>query len=323
MTLTQILAACYSELRYSASPPSATVTRLTSFVNSTYRDVLATPGLERLRDSVTPVTALSGVARTGLPPIVSRVLKVVDRTNNHKLWQVPLGELRRDDPAQAFTGGYPLRYAVIGEQAVVRQPGTTGLVAASTAAGDTTQKVFVESYLTGGYPNLEITAGTTLTGTARVQVGTRTDHIEVTKFYLDLATVGFVSLYDAAASGNELVRLAIGQTYARTLALEWWPIPMQDTTEYMDYTRVVQDLVKGTDEPMFPADFHDTIVDGTKSREYSYLDDAVRESRTKIDYLNGIKAMTAWVMNDGDRIASFRKQAPRWSSLGPTYPSGT
>jgi hypothetical protein len=323
MNLTSLLTTIYSELRYTASPPAAVVTRLTSFLNSAYRDVLSTPGLERLRDSVMPITAQANIARVGLPPIVGRVLKVVDRTNNHKLWQVPLGELRRDDPAQSFTGGYPLRYAVIGDQAVVRQPATTGLWAASTAAGDTTQHAFVESYLTGGYPQLEISAGTLLTGTARVQIGTRTDHIEVTKFYLDAVGAGFVSLYDAAAAGNELVRLAIGQTYARVLTLEWWPIPTQDTTEYVDYTRIIQDLVKGTDEPIIPADFHDTLIDGVKAREYGYLDDAQREARARVNYDNGIKQILNWVMNDGDRIASFRRQAPRWSSLGPTYPAGS
>lgn len=323
MNLTSLLATLYSELRYTSAPPSATITRLTSFLNSAYRDILATPGIERLRDDVMPVTAYANIARTGLPPTVGRVLAIVDRTNNNKLWQVPLRDLRRDDPAQAFTGGYPLRYSVIGNQAVLRQPATTGLWVVSSSASDTTQKAFTESVVTGGYIQKEITAGTSLNGTTRVQIGLRTDHIEVTKFYLDTANaVGFISLYDASSSGNALATLPIGQTYSRYLALEWFPVQTADTTDYMDYTRVLLDLVNGTDEPIIPADFHDALIDGAKAREYVYLDDT-RASVARGDFTKKVAALKSWVLDDGDRIASLRKSVPRWSQLGPMYPAGS
>lgn len=322
MNLTSLLSDAYRRLRYTAAPPAATTTRLTAFANEAYRECLSIPGLDHLCDDVMPATAYANVARTGLPYTVERIHAIVDRVNSHKLWPVPVRDLRKDDPAQAFTGGYPLRYSVIGDQAVVRQPATTGLWVASSAAGDTTQHAFVESVLTGGYPQKEVANGTLLTGTSRVQIGSRTDHIEVTKFYVDAVGAGFISLYDAAAAGNELARLPIGQTYARCLAIEWWPIPTADTVEYLDYTRAVFDLVNGTDEPLLPAKFHDVIGLGIRAKEYEYLDDT-RISVARSDYAKRQGQLKSWVLDDGDRIASLRKTPTRGSSLGPMYPAGS
>src|SRR5712691_6137428 len=109
MNFSAILADSYRRLRYPSSPPAATTTRLTAFLNETHRDILTLPGLTKLRDRVWPVT-LSANARQGLPPIIGRIHAITDRANNYKLDGVPLGELRLDDPAQAFTGGFALRY---------------------------------------------------------------------------------------------------------------------------------------------------------------------------------------------------------------------
>jgi len=322
VNLTSLLSDAYRRLRYTATPPTATTTRLTAFANEAYRECLSLPEIEHLRDDVMPVTAYANVARTGLPYTVGRIKAIVDRTNNHKLWPVPLRDLRTDDPAQAFTGGYPLRYSVIGDQAVLRQPATTGLWVASSSASDTTQKAFVESITTGGYPNKEITAGTAINGVTRVQIGARTDHIEVTKFYVDLVGVGFFSLYDAATAGNELARLPIGQTYSRYLAIEWWPIQTSDCTEYVDYTRTMLDLVLGTDEPILPVDFHDVISLGIRVKEYEYLDDS-RISVARSDYAKRQGQMKTWILDNGDKIASLRKTPTRWSQLGSMYPAGS
>lgn len=321
MNLTAILADCYRHLRYTSTPPAAVISRLTAWANETHREILAYPGLDRLRDDVMALTALANKARTGLPPTVARITAMTDRSNNFKLQQLPLRELRIMDPAQAFTGGYPMRYAVVGDQAVQIQPAAaTGLWIVSSAAGDTTQKVWVETVTTGGYPNSVITAGTALNGTVRVAIGLLTTHIEVTKLYLDLPAVGYVSLYDAAAAGNELARIPIGDTYSRYLAVEWWPIQTQDTTEYCDYTRTIVDLVQGTDEPLLPRDFHWLLAVGTRRKEYELLDDS-RLAQADADYRQGIAKLRSWVMNDGDQLASLRPLVQRWNILGGNYPA--
>lgn len=321
MTLTQMLTRMYRKLRYTAAPPAPIVARLTDALNESYGDLLGLPDMERLRDDVLPVVAFANQGRSGLPYAVARIHNLVDRANNYKLVQLPLKELRIMDAAHAMTGGYPMRYAVIGNQAVITQPAAaTGLWVASSAAGDTTQKVYVETILLGGYPQASITAGTALNGGTRVPIGLRTDHIAVEKFYLDLPATGFVSLYDAAAAGNELARIPIGVTFSRYLSVEWWPVPTQDVTVYADITRQAFDLVNGTDEPLLPLDFHHLVPQGAMVSEYELLDDS-RLGVARVDLADGIRKLRGWVMNDGDQMASMRPLVTRWNNLGGNYSS--
>lgn len=285
--------------------------------------MLALPGMAFCRDDVMPVTAIGNVGRSALPPTVARVYAIVDRTNNYRLAQTPLSTLRTDDPAQAFISGYPQRYALIGNAAVIRQPATTGLWVVSSAAGDTTQHAYVESILTGGYPQQPISGGTALNGTTRVAIGARTDHIEVTKFYVEAVGVGFISLYDAATLGNELARIPIGQTYSRYQAIEWWPIQTADMTEYVDYQRTVFDMANGTDESLLPVDLHPILAIGARVKEYELLEDD-RGLLARADYEREKAALRSYVLNNPDRIASLRNdQRAHGSRLGASYPAGS
>ncbi len=321
MNLTQIINSCYRRLRFTAQPAATIATRIVEEINEVHSDICARPDLQKLRDDTIAITALANKARTGLPPSVSRVNGITDRTNNYRLQEVTLEDLRRFDPAQANTTSYPQFYAVVGNQPVQIQPAAaTGLWAASTAAGDTTQKIYAETILTGGYPNAVLQNGTILTGTARVAIGALTSHIEVTKLYLDMPCAGFVSLFDAAVAGNELARFPVGETYSRYLAVEWWPIQTADVTEYADIQRTIFDLVNGTDEPLFPSDFHEVIIQGVLYREYLLTADA-RMAVAKANYDRGVQDIIAWVMNDGGRVASLRGVDSQFNRLGPTYPS--
>lgn len=324
MTFAALLADCYRRLRFQTTPAAAVVTRVKAYCNETHRELLTLPGMERLRDDVLTVTTTATVARSGLPQAVARIRQIVDRTNNQVLTQVPLSALRAWDPAHAVTGGVPQQYAIAGYQAVQVQPAAaTGLWAGSSSASDTTQKVFVEAVVTGGYPHIPVVAGTTLTGLTRVALGTRTDIIEVAKWYLDLATtVGFVSLYDAAAAGTELARIAPGQSASRYLAVEWFPVPTAAVVETIDATRAIFDLVNDTDEPLLPPDFHYVIALGVRMKEYELKDDD-RYQLARVEYLKGQNALRSWVLNDGDRIATLRPLPGRWSSLGPMFPAGS
>jgi hypothetical protein len=325
VTLDDIRNSIYRRFNYLGTPlPKEITDRITEYINQTHREICAMPGMDKLRDDVMAVTAYSGIARTGLPYVIARIYAITDRTNNLKLDQVPLRQLRIMDPAQAFTGGYPVRFAFIGRQAVYRQPGgstpaASGLWAASTAAADTTQKVFAETIVTGGMPNATLTAGTTLTGTARVQIGTLTSHLEVTKFYLDVPATGTVSLYDAAAAGNELAAIPINHLNSRYQAVEWSPIQQQNTTEYVDFQRLITDLSDASDEPLLPPDFHELIVLGASLREFKSTDDS-RYDQTLQEYERMKIALKNFVMNNGDRVSSLRPMRQPWSRLGGNYP---
>lgn len=326
MTLSQILDRVCRRFGYLGTPlPQEITTRLTDYINESHRELCAMPGMDKLRDDVMAITAYTGIARTGLPPIVARINAITDRTNNVKLEQVPLRQLRIMDPAQRMIGGYPQRFAFIGRQAVYRQPGgstpaASGVWAASTAAGDTTPKVYVESVVTGGVPNMTLVAGTVLTGTARVQIGTLTTHLEVTKFYVDVPCTGTVSLYDAAVAGNELAAIPIGHRNSRYQAVEWSPIQQQDTTEYVDFQRQITDLQDASDEPILPPDFHELLVLGASLREFKSTDDS-RYDQTLQEYERMKVALKNFVMNNGDRVSSLRPIRQPWSILGGNYPA--
>lgn len=320
MNLTGILSDCYRRLNYPSVPVVPVVTRLTAFVNETYRELVAMPGMDKVRDDVMPITAYANQARTGLPPVVARIYAITDRANQLKLTSVNLSQLRLVDPGQITTGGYPIRYASIGNQAVFRQPATSGIWVASSSASDVTQKAFAETVITGGYPNPTISGGTAINGVTRVQIGTLATHIEVTKFYIDLVCVGSISLFDAAAAGNELARIPVGQTNARHWAIEWFPIQTADTTEYMDYQRQLYDLVNGTDEPVLPIDFHPLVAIGARMKEYEYLDDS-RLGAARELYIEGKSSLREFATDDGDRLSSLRPKSLRWSRLGGNYPA--
>jgi len=186
MTFADILLDCYRRLRLPAAPPAATITRIKSLCNEVHRELLTAPGISRLRDGPVPipVTITASVARSGLPPVVSRIRGITDRTNNRTLTELPLADLRQMDPGQLFVGGPASAYADVGYMPVQFQPtAATGLWAVSSSASDTVPAVFLQTFRTGGYQSSDTE---TLTGLARVAIGTGTpltDHEQVTRFY--------------------------------------------------------------------------------------------------------------------------------------------
>jgi hypothetical protein len=321
MTFGEILSTEYELLRLPAAPPAATIARIKSNINKTHRKLLRTPGISRLRDDVMPITAFAGVARSGLPPVVSRIRGITDRTNNVPLGQVSLADLRLMNASGSFTSGYPTRFAVVGYRPVQLQPtAATGLWAVSSAAGDTTQAVFVQTITTGGY---QYSDTKTLNGVTRVQIGAtvRTDHEQVTRFYLSAACVGYISLYTASSGGTELARLEPGLTTQHYLTVEWFPVQTGDATEYVDYTRNIPELVQAFDEPLIPLDFHELLGLGARIKEYELLDDD-RIVSAKAEYREIEAALKTYVLNDGDQISSLRPRVGgRPSAFGSNYPS--
>jgi hypothetical protein len=319
MTLTSILADCYRRLSYDPSPATAVVTRLTAFANETHRAILTLPGLDSLRDDTITVASVASTARSALPPDLARIKLVQDRTNNVLLREMTLTELRRRDPGLTSTGN-PWAFALIGTLQVATQPSAaTGVWAASSSASDNAgPTVSVQAIRTGGY--LHTPTATALTGTARVQIGSQTDYIEITKFYLSAACVGDVTLYDAAAAGNVLAVIPKGQTFARYLAIHWYPVPATAITYHLDYTRQIVDLVNGTDEPLLPPDFHDLIGLGVRMKEFETRSDE-RYAETAAEYAVRLNALRQWVQSDGSLLISLRNRPRRWSQFGGWYPA--
>ena len=320
MQLTNILADLYRRLGYASSPATEVSTRLTAFVNQVHREIISRPGLEQLLRGDAPITfaSVASQAQYALPPSVVSVEAITERTNNLRLREVSQSWIREMDPGLVQTGP-PDSYALTGIQAVAVQPSAaTGLWVVSSAAGDTTQSIKVETVRTGGYA---FSGSANLNGTTRVQVGTLTDHIEVTKFYASATGVGFISLYDAAASGNELARIPIGGTYARYQGIQLWPTPASAITYYVDYARTVADMSNSTDEPLLPEDFHWLLIEGSLVKEWTKKDDLQRREAARADYQRGLRDLHYRVTCAPDYLPSRNGAPVERSRFGGMYPA--
>lgn len=317
MNLTAQLAELYRRLSYTSAPPSAVTTRLTSYLNITHRQLLGMPGMETLRDDTITFASVSGQVYYGLPPSVARVEAITDRSTALRLRLLSRDDIRDGDPGLLSTGSTD-SYSIFGFQQVQVQPtAATGLWAVSSAAGDTTQSVFVETVRTGGY---RYTASLTLNGVTRVQLAALTDHVEVVKFYLSAVGVGNISLYTASSGGTELARITIGQTYARYLGIQLWPTPTSAITYYVDYVRTIPDMSNGTDEPLLPEDFHWLLVEGALDKEWTGLDDS-RQTVARAAYAKGLSALKYFVTCPADFAPSRNGSFTERSRFGANYPA--
>ena len=273
MNLTSILADVYRRTRYASSPASDVATRITAHVNDWHRRILGMPGMSRLRDDTITFASVASTARYALPPAVAKVKVITERTNDQVLQERSLDWYRRMDPDPHE--GTPEVWVPFSWTQVATQPSDASeIFAKSTSASDTAITAYLQGIRTGGYP---VTRSVTLNGTTAVSLGTAyTDIIEVTQAYISAAAVGTVTFHEDSGSGTELAKIAIGQTDQRYPTILLWPTPSAVVTYYVDYTRQIQDLVNGTDEPLLPTDFHWLLVEGARYSEYEYLDDTRR-----------------------------------------------
>jgi hypothetical protein len=296
-------------------------TRLTSFLNTTHRQLLGLPGMESLRNDTITFASVAGQSLYGLPANITRIEGISDRTSTRMLRLRSLRDLRVHDPGLT-SSGTPDSYVPRGLQQVSVQPSAaTGLWVVSSSASDTTQSIKVETVRTGG---LSFSGAVTVTGTTRVQVGTLTDHIEVVKFYSDLVAVGDLSLYTAAAAGTLLAQIPIGKLYARYLGIQLSPTPSGAITYYVDYVRTIPEMVNPTDEPLLPDDFHWLLVEGALMKEWTKRDDDRRVAAER-EWLKGLAALKYFVRTLADDLSvsgQDREPRPR-SRFGSQYPAGS
>lgn len=322
-----ILKDVYRRTGYSDAPPSEVSTRISAFVNQWHRRILTMPGLEMLRNDTFTFASVANTSVYAFPQSVLKINAITQRDSDVRLHMRTLDWYRRYVPDPAQTTGIPDIWIPGGFRAVAAQPDfpafATGkpLYAVSSSGSDTAgPKVVIESIRKGGYPYNNGT-GTSLTGTSRVQIGTFSDHVEVTKFYLSAACVGFISLYDAAAAGNELARIAIGDTYSRVMYIHLYPTPSSAITYYVDYTRQILDMANATDEPLLPQDYHYLLSLGARADEYERKDDS-RSDQAKRDMDAGLRNMKHALLNPPDYLVVPGVESSNRSNLGPWYPPG-
>ena len=108
-TFLQIQDDALERLNLPTDVSSSARTRIKRFINEGYRLLLADTGMGRLRDSTTTISVVAGTAEYTVT--ATKIHFVRDTTNDLRLTEVSLGDLRTLDPGDSSTGN-PTHYAV-------------------------------------------------------------------------------------------------------------------------------------------------------------------------------------------------------------------
>lgn len=272
MQLSEIQGQVYDKLQLSATPPAAVVTRVLRYINRWHRKGLTAKITNRLRRVQVPLASVADqwAYGIGLDPI----LYITERDNDLKLlkktetwWRT-----RYADPSNF--SGTPRYWVPLGYTRVSVQPSDASeLFAISTSAADTTQTIYVEAIRTSGAP---VSLSVTLTGTTGVSLDTSiTDVVGVVDVYLSASCAGTVTLREDSGTGTALSTITPSRTYPRYNRFALAPTPSAAITYYLEGVAPIVQMANATDEPLFPEDFHDILVDG------AVYDDWIAHGRLK------------------------------------------
>jgi len=318
MTLSQLLAAAFSDLGFQASPPTDVVTRITRYVNEGYSAVMRTPGLQGLRLATLTVSSVAGQKFLQLGPAIQQIQRIVDQAHNVALRKMTDDEFRKSDPQELQTGT-PWRWVDMGFHPVAKQPNGSSIWAVSTSASDTQSIGGAGVDLNGQY----IPFGATLTGTTPVRLTTATLSV-LTVCNLISGANGIVSLMDGTTTPgpNTLGTISQGATTTMYRSARLWPTASQSSPYTVDVIVPILTLVGQGDTPFIPDDFHDVLVEYARMREYERRDDTRFGQATQY-YQDSIKRLKDRVWNDPDYRPAARAFGVNGtpSNLGPDFPA--
>lgn len=270
MTFAEICSDVYSRTNKPTSPETQTVTRVKASINQRHRSLLSMPGVDQLRDSTSTFASVASTARVALPQALTRIKALFQTTTNARLGEKSLDWLRTMDPPQS--SGTPTTYVPKGYECVAVQPSDASKIyVKSTSPLDLSAVgVVIEGIRTGGILS---SAAVTMTGTTAVQIGSFSDWIEITKFYITTQAIGSVTLHEDSGAGTELAQIAQGRYRPYYFVILLWPTPSAVLTYTFDFTREILDMSEDTDEPLLPTDYHDLLSIGARMDEYEKMDD--------------------------------------------------
>jgi hypothetical protein len=291
--------------------------RLLAMLNEVQRDILAMPGMARLRREPVSFASVASQPRYGLPNI-AKIERMWEATNDRALQEMSLSLYRTLSPDPTAVTGTPEAFVWAGYGWTAAQPAdASSLFVKSTSASDTTVVAYIEGEITGGYP---ASASVTLTGTTAVDVSASvTTWVRVTKFYLSGPCVGVVTLHEDSGAGTELARLGIGQTAQQYSQFYLYPTPSEAITYSVDAVIELTDLAGPLDEPRLPRDFHDLLIYGALSREYEKtMDERMGLAETR--YQRGLSRLRYWLHETASGTMAMTREAnalTRWPAWYP------
>lgn len=299
MTRDDLEADVYRDFGYAAAPAASVTTRIRAYLNTRHRRILTTPGLEKLRRLTGTFSTTASTPVYGLNMAIAKLLKLTDTTNDQPLWQRGLDWYRIVEPDASAATGTSQYYIDMGQGPALRDIADTGLWVVSLSASDTTQTVAVETINALG----SITSATAaLNGLTRVQIGTSINHQRLLRFAVSATTVGEIELYDAAAAGNLISRIAVGRTASQVLQLALWPTPAAVVTIQVDALHHIRDFTTAYTEPQLPLDFHWLVALGAKIDEARQKGNDNRQGEWLGEYHRGIADLLTFLTASYDTV---------------------
>lgn len=290
----------------------ATKRRYRNHLNEVHRQLLRMPGMEALRYATVTFASVASQKLYALPTQgVARINRITEQTNDRKLEYRTPAWLDRTAPDP--TTGTPWAWIPKGYIEVHTQPADASAVyVASTSASDT-GLAYVEGIRTGGY---YASVKVTMTGTTAVQVGSISDFIQITKFYLANAAVGTVTLLEDSGAGTELSRIASGDVRGQFYGFQLYNTPSAVITYTCDVLRSIPDMVQDSDEPLIPDDFQDLLIDMSEMKELRKQDDPDRFMLLARDVKDAQNSLKSFVINHPDWKPSWDGHLSEISTLG-------
>lgn len=317
MQFSDILSDVYRRTNKPTTPDSDTITRIKAFVNQRHRTLLSVPGIDQFRDSTTTFASVASTARVALPQALTRIKAIFETTNNRRLVEKSLDWLRTVNPQQ--DSGTPIAYIPKGYEAVSKQPSDASQIWVKSSSASDTGTARIEGIRTGGILG---SSSVTMTGTTAAQLGSFSDWIEITKFYVSTAAVGSITLHEDSGSGTELAQITIGRLRPYYFVILLWPTPASVITYTMDFTREILDMTQDTDEPYLPTDFHDLLSIGARIDEYEKMDDS-RLNTAKAEWGQKYTSLQYFIHNRASERLIPHSTSGRIgiSDLGSWYPA--
>lgn len=290
MTFADIQADVYRRTGYATTPAADVITRIKAFINETYQDILGEPGMQWLWNDQITLASVAAQAEYSLPQTVLRIKSIRDATNRRKLIPMSLDVYRAMYPSPVVDSGLPEYWVAMGQTQLLRQPAVGQMTVVSSAAGDTTQTVYLQGFSSTGVPyNISIA----LNGTTPVNIPAATSSSVVTRFWISATAAGTVTLADVAAA--VLATIPIGQTSPHYNMVALVPTPASVVTYTIDFERTTLDMTIATEEPILPPQFHRLLASGARYKEYEKLNQASRMAVARAEYILGLNQLKYYV----------------------------
>jgi len=299
---------------------TATATRYKEALNEAHRQLLRKPGLESLRYGTVTFASVANQKFYALPAQgIARINRITDTTNDRKLeYKTPTW---LDTVAPDPTAGTPWAWIPRGFADVHTQPSNASSVFVDSTSASDTNRAYVEGITSGGYYQSK---SVMMTGTTAVDLSSAvTDWIFISKFYLEIAAVGTVTLHEDASGGTELSKIAIGDNRAQFHAFQLYLTPSAVITYTADVLRQIPEMSNDLDECLLPVDFEDLLLDKAEMKELRKQDDPNRYAMLSADVKRGEAELSSFVVSHPDWRPTFEAPTVEYSSLGAWFPADT